>query len=200
MNNALGQYGIGGRLGDSIRERQGMAYYVFSSFDANVVEGPLIVRAGVNPANVDRAIASIDEEMRRMAAEGMTPRRARRLQAVLDRFDSAAARNQRRHRDVSADRRILRPGARPRSPTAVAARCCDARRRERRRAHRRSTSTAPSVVVAGPVSTKIEDWNRTIDTGTITDVQSNLAASRAIVPRAHEDGCGRRSGRLRDPC
>jgi zinc protease len=73
MNNALGQYGIGGRLGDSIRERQGMAYYVFSSFDANVVEGPLIVRAGVNPANVDRAIASIDEEMRRMASDGLTP-------------------------------------------------------------------------------------------------------------------------------
>jgi zinc protease len=73
MNNALGQYGIGGRLGDSIRERQGMAYYVFSSFDANVVEGPLIVRAGVNPTNVDRAVASIDEEMRRMAAEGLTP-------------------------------------------------------------------------------------------------------------------------------
>ncbi len=73
MNNALGQYGIGGRLGDSIRERQGMAYYVFSSFDANVVEGPLIVRAGVNPANVDKAIASVDEEIRRMAGEGMTP-------------------------------------------------------------------------------------------------------------------------------
>ncbi len=73
MNNALGQYGIGGRLGDSIRERQGMAYYVFSSFDANVVEGPLIVRAGVNPANVDRALRSIDEEIRRMAADGMTP-------------------------------------------------------------------------------------------------------------------------------
>jgi zinc protease len=72
MNNALGQYGIGGRLGDSIRERQGMAYYVFSSFDANVVEGPLIVRAGVNPTNVERAIASIDEEVRRMAADGMT--------------------------------------------------------------------------------------------------------------------------------
>ena len=42
MNNALGQYGIGGRLGDNIRERQGMAYYVFSSFDANVVEGPAV--------------------------------------------------------------------------------------------------------------------------------------------------------------
>jgi len=73
MNNALGQYGIGGRLGDSIRERQGMAYYVFSSFDANVVEGPLFVRAGVNPSNVERAIASIDEEIRRLATDGLTP-------------------------------------------------------------------------------------------------------------------------------
>jgi zinc protease len=73
MNNALGQYGIGGRLGDSIRERQGLAYYAMSSFDANIVEGPLIVRVGVNPANVDRAIESIDEEVRRMATEGMRP-------------------------------------------------------------------------------------------------------------------------------
>jgi zinc protease len=71
LNNALGQYGIGGRLGDSIRERQGMAYYVFSSFDANVVEGPLLIRAGVNPVNVERAIASIDKEIVRIAAEGL---------------------------------------------------------------------------------------------------------------------------------
>ena len=55
MNTVLGQYGLGGRLGDSIRERQGMAYYVFSGFDANVAEGPLVIRAGVNPANVRRA-------------------------------------------------------------------------------------------------------------------------------------------------
>jgi zinc protease len=72
MNNALGQYGIGGRLGDNIRERQGMAYYVYSSFDANVVEGPLLVRAGVNPTNVERAIAAIDEEIGRLVAEGLT--------------------------------------------------------------------------------------------------------------------------------
>jgi zinc protease len=72
MNNVLGQYALGGRLGDNIRERQGMAYYVFSSFDANVVEGPLVVRAGVSPANVDRTIAAIDEELSRMAREGIT--------------------------------------------------------------------------------------------------------------------------------
>ena len=72
MNNILGEYAIGGRLGDSIRERQGMAYYVFSALDANVVPGPLLIRAGVNPANVDRALASIDEEITRMAKDGPT--------------------------------------------------------------------------------------------------------------------------------
>jgi hypothetical protein len=34
---------------------------VFSALDANVVPGPLLIRAGVNPGNVDRALASIDE-------------------------------------------------------------------------------------------------------------------------------------------
>ena len=72
INNALGQYAIGGRLGDSIRERQGMAYYVFSVLDANVIEGPLIIRAGVNPANVERAIASIDAEVTRMGRDGVS--------------------------------------------------------------------------------------------------------------------------------
>jgi zinc protease len=72
MNNVLGQYALGGRLGDNIRERQGMAYYVFSSFDANVAEGPLVVRAGVSPANVDRTIAAIDEEIAVMGRVGVT--------------------------------------------------------------------------------------------------------------------------------
>jgi zinc protease len=72
MNVAFGQYAIGGRLGDSIRERQGMAYYVSSSFDANLAEGPLAIRAGVSATNVDRAIASIDEEVERLLADGLT--------------------------------------------------------------------------------------------------------------------------------
>jgi zinc protease len=74
MNNILGQYAMGGRLGESIRERQGMAYYVFTSLDANTVAGPLFVRAGVNPANVDRALDSIDREMAKMAKDGVTER------------------------------------------------------------------------------------------------------------------------------
>ncbi|MDH4066066.1 MAG: insulinase family protein, partial [Acidobacteriota bacterium] len=43
MNNVLGQYALGGRLGESIRERQGMAYYVFSQLDAGIGPGPLTI-------------------------------------------------------------------------------------------------------------------------------------------------------------
>ena len=73
MNNALGQYAIGGRLGDSIRERQGMAYYVFSSLDASLGEGPFTIRAGVSADNVERAIASIDAELTAVLQSGFTP-------------------------------------------------------------------------------------------------------------------------------
>lgn len=49
-----------------------MAYYCSTVFDASVVPGPLMVRAGVAAANVERALASIDEELRRIRAEGVT--------------------------------------------------------------------------------------------------------------------------------
>jgi zinc protease len=72
MNHIMGQYSMGGRLGDSIRERQGMAYYVYSSLDAHVSPGPLTVRAGVSAANVSRAVASIDAELTSLVSEGPT--------------------------------------------------------------------------------------------------------------------------------
>ena len=72
MNNILGQYSLGGRLGDSIREQQGMAYYVFSSLDANLMPGPLVIRAGVSPANVAKAVASIDTELQKLVDAGPT--------------------------------------------------------------------------------------------------------------------------------
>ncbi len=72
MNNALGQYAIGGKLGDSIRERQGMAYYVYSTLDASFGPGPFSIRAGVWAANVERPIASIDEELKLVIDKGFT--------------------------------------------------------------------------------------------------------------------------------
>ena len=72
MNNALGQYAIGGRLGDSIRERQGMAYYVFSSLDASFGPGPFSIRAGVAASNVEKTISSIDQELDLVLTKGFT--------------------------------------------------------------------------------------------------------------------------------
>jgi zinc protease len=72
LNNILGQFGLGGRLADNIRERQGMAYYAFSEFKANVGESPLVVRAGVDPKNVDRTIDAIDAEVRDLGLRGPT--------------------------------------------------------------------------------------------------------------------------------
>lgn len=72
MNNALGQYAIGGKLGDSIRERQGMAYYVFSSLDATFGAGPFLIRAGVAAENVEKTIASIDAELALVLDKGFT--------------------------------------------------------------------------------------------------------------------------------
>jgi zinc protease len=74
MNNILGQFGLGGRLAENIRERQGMAYYAFSAFDPSLGPGPLVIRAGVDPANVERAIAAIDAEVGAMGREGATER------------------------------------------------------------------------------------------------------------------------------
>jgi zinc protease len=74
MNNVLGQFGLGGRLAENIRERQGMAYYAFSAFDPSLGPGPLVIRAGVDPRNVDRAVAAIDAEVGALGREGPTDR------------------------------------------------------------------------------------------------------------------------------
>jgi zinc protease len=83
MNTVLGQYGLGGRLGDNIRERQGMAYYVYSAFDPHVIPGPMMIRAGVDGGNVDRTIAAIDQEITALAADGPTAQELEETQRYL---------------------------------------------------------------------------------------------------------------------
>jgi zinc protease len=70
MNIILGEFGLGGRLAANLRERQGMAYYAFSSFDSALGEGPLIARAGVDPLHVERALAAIDAEVAALGHDG----------------------------------------------------------------------------------------------------------------------------------
>lgn len=83
MNNVLGQFGLGGRLADNVRERQGMAYYTFSTLDQLNGQAPLLIRAGVDPANVDRALAAIDHEVRQMGTGGPTATELEETRAYL---------------------------------------------------------------------------------------------------------------------
>ena len=68
-NTVLGVLGIMGRLGDSVRDRLGLAYYVYSQLEAGLGAGPWVAMAGVNPANVERAVDGILHEVHRLCAE-----------------------------------------------------------------------------------------------------------------------------------
>ena len=68
-NTVLGVFGMMGRLGANVRERQGMAYYAASRLSADREPGTWVAYAGVNPANVERAIAAILDEVRRLRDE-----------------------------------------------------------------------------------------------------------------------------------
>ena len=68
-NLILGRLGLMGRLGDSVRDRQGLAYYAFSQVEADRSGSLWVSRAGVDPDNVERAVSSIGSEVRRLGSE-----------------------------------------------------------------------------------------------------------------------------------
>jgi zinc protease len=71
-NTILGVFGMMGRLGEAVREKQGLAYYSYSRVSGGHAPGPWTVIAGVNPANVERALDSIRAEIRRIREEPVT--------------------------------------------------------------------------------------------------------------------------------
>jgi zinc protease len=71
-NNILGSFGIGGRIGDQVREKSGMAYYAASALDGGLGPGPWRAYAGVNPKNVDRAVELIVREVRKFTTRKVT--------------------------------------------------------------------------------------------------------------------------------
>ena len=68
-NSILGIFGLMGRLGEKVREEQGLAYYSYSRVDGGPGPGPWRVIAGVNPANVEQAVDSIRAEVGRICQE-----------------------------------------------------------------------------------------------------------------------------------
>jgi zinc protease len=71
-NNILGRFGLMGRVGDSVREKAGLAYYAYSGLGGGSGPGAWEVAAGVNPANEQKAIELIFEELRRFTNELVT--------------------------------------------------------------------------------------------------------------------------------
>ena len=68
-NCILGQFGLMGRLGAVVREELGLAYYAYSSLMVDKEDGVWQAAAGVNPEHVDQAIAAMEAEFARLAAE-----------------------------------------------------------------------------------------------------------------------------------
>lgn len=73
-NSILGVFGLYGRLGARVREKGGLAYYSYSQLEGGLGPGGWQVVAGVDPANVDKAIPLIQSEIKRMLETKVTPR------------------------------------------------------------------------------------------------------------------------------
>ncbi|TMA05601.1 MAG: insulinase family protein [Methanobacteriota archaeon] len=71
-NLLFGRIGLYGRLGRNLRDEQGLAYYAFSGLDARTAGGMWSISAGVNSANLGKAIESIRAEMDRLRTEPFT--------------------------------------------------------------------------------------------------------------------------------
>lgn len=65
-NTILGVFGMMGRLGKVVRDKNGLAYYCYSHIEGGLGPGPWAVSAGVDPANVEKAVKSIIGEITRI--------------------------------------------------------------------------------------------------------------------------------------
>jgi zinc protease len=71
-NNILGVFGMGGRVGHYVREKGGLAYYAAAALDGGLGPGPWRAFAGVNPKNVERAVALMRREIARFTSRPVT--------------------------------------------------------------------------------------------------------------------------------
>lgn len=71
-NNILGQFGLMGRIGESVRSKSGLAYYASSGINAWADCGSWEFSAGLNPENLDKAIRLIQDEIERYISAPVT--------------------------------------------------------------------------------------------------------------------------------
>ena len=68
-NSILGVFGMMGRLGQVVREENGLAYYIYSQLHGSLGPLPWYVAAGVKPKHVERVIDIILQEIERLRNE-----------------------------------------------------------------------------------------------------------------------------------
>ena len=73
-NYILGSSGLSSRLGDRVRQKEGLSYGVGSSINASSVDErtAVLIYAITNPENVPKVDKAIDEEMAKLIGEGIT--------------------------------------------------------------------------------------------------------------------------------
>ena len=114
MNTILGG-GMSSRLFQNIREKQGLAYAVFSDLAPYRDTGCLIVYAGTSPETTSRVIASIVQEFRDLKENGAKPDELRRakdhlkgsmmlgLESTANRMSNLARQEMYFHRSLTLD-------------------------------------------------------------------------------------------------
>jgi zinc protease len=68
-NTVLGVFGMMGRLGQRVREEQGLAYYANSVLQGGLGPSPWYVSTGVAPDKVEQALESIRHEVHLICEE-----------------------------------------------------------------------------------------------------------------------------------
>jgi zinc protease len=71
-NNILGVFGMMGRIGETVREKAGLAYYAYSSLTGGMGPGPWYVSAGVDPKNIEQALDLVKEEVKRFTSQSVS--------------------------------------------------------------------------------------------------------------------------------
>jgi predicted Zn-dependent peptidase len=74
---------MAGRLFQTLRDREGLAYATGAFYPSRVEPGALVAYLGTAPQNVPRAATGLGRELRRLAAEGLTAEELARARAYL---------------------------------------------------------------------------------------------------------------------
>lgn len=73
MNQILGGAGaLASILGEEIREKRGLVYNVYSTFDAGIGAGPWYTTLGTNPNNVKEAVDTVKAQIKQFQEQGAT--------------------------------------------------------------------------------------------------------------------------------